>query len=126
MKKLKNDKSPGYDNILNEFLKLNTTLFKKTLLSIFNLLFKKGYFPDAWSVGMIIPIFKAGDPNLPENYRGITLHSCVGKLFTSMINSRLNLWAELKNKYDNDQYGFIDKRDTVDAMFILQNIVDIF
>ena len=126
MKKLKNDKSPGYDNILNEFLKQNTTLFKKTLLSIFNLLFKKGYFPDAWSVGMIIPIFKTGDPNLPENYRGITLLSCIGKLFTSMINSRLNLWAELNNKYDNHQYGFRDKRGTVDAMFILQNIVDIF
>ena len=123
---LKNDKSPGYDNILNEFLKHNTHLFKITLLSIFNLLFKKGYFPDAWSVGLIIPIFKKGDPSIPENYRGITLLSCVGKLFTSMINTRLNFWAEANNKFDNHQYGFREKRSTVDAMFILQNIADIF
>ena len=126
LKKLKNDKSPGHDNILNEFLKLNTSLFKKTLLSIFNVLFNLGYFPDAWSVGLVIPIFKKGNPNEPENYRGITLLSCIGKLFTSMINTRLNAWAEINNKFDKHQYGFRDKRGTIDAMFILQNIIDIF
>ena len=124
--KLKNEKSPGLDNILNEFLKLNTSLFKKTLLSIFNALFSKGYFPKVWSVGVIIPIFKKGDINQAENYRGITLLSCVGKLFTSMLNQRINVWAESNEKYDKDQYGFRTNRSTVDAIFILQNVIDIF
>lgn len=126
IKKLKNDKSPGFDNIINEFLKLNTPLFKNTLLSIFNVLFKQGYFPKAWSVGLIIPIFKKGDHNLPENYRGITLLSCVGKLFTSLLNQRLNNWAEQNHKYDVNQYGFRDGKSTIDAMFVLQNIIDVF
>ena len=126
IKKLKNDKSPGFDNILNEFLKVNTPLFKTTLLSIFNVLYSKSYFPKAWSVGMIIPIFKKGNVNQAENYRGITLLSCVGKLFTSIINQRLNVWAELNNKFDKDQYGFRNNKSTIDAIFVLQNVVDMF
>ena len=126
LKKLKNNKSPGFDNVINEFLKLTNPLFKTTLLSVFNLLLTHGYFPKAWSIGLIIPIFKKGDPKLSENYRGITLLSCLGKLFTSIINQRLNQWAELYEKYDQNQYGFRDNKSTIDAMFLLQNIIDIF
>ena len=115
LKKLKNNKSPGFDNVINEFLKLNTPLFKEVLLYIFNALFNNSYFPEAWSIGLIIPIFKKGNPDSPENYRGITLLSCVGKLFTSLINTRLNVWAESNNKFDKNQYGFRDKRSTIDA-----------
>ena len=126
LRNLKNDKSPGSDKIINEFLKYNTDLFKKTVLMIFNVLFDKGYFPDVWSTGLIIPIFKAGDEHDVNNYRGISLLSCVGKLFTCIINNRLNKWAESQNVFDQNQYGFRDKKSTVDAMFILQSIVDTF
>ena len=126
LKKLKNNKSPGFDNVINEFLKLNTPLFKEVLLYVFNALYNNSYFPEAWSIGLIIPIFKKGNPDSPENYRGITLLSCVGKLFTSLINTRLNVWAESNNKFDKNQYGFRDKKSTIDAMFILQNVVDLY
>ena len=126
LKKLKNNKSPGFDNVLNEFLKLNSPLFKITLLSVFNILFTNGYFPDAWSIGLIIPIHKKGNPDSAENYRGITLLSCVGKLFTSLINTRLNAWAETNYKFSKDQYRFRENKSTMDAMFILQNVVDIY
>ena len=69
---------------------------------------------------------KKGDPTLPGNYRGITLLSCVGKLFTGIINQRLNSWAEHNLKYDGNQYGFRDNKSTIDAMFVLQNIIDVF
>ena len=58
MKNLNNNKSPGSDNIINEFLKYNTPLMKQALLCIFNNIFKKGYFPEAWTVGLITPIYK--------------------------------------------------------------------
>ena len=86
------------------------------MLSIFNILLHQGYFPKAWSVGTIIPLFKKGDPTLPGNYRGITLLSCVGKLFTGIINQRLNSWAEHNLKYDVNQYGFRDTRIRLSAL----------
>ena len=47
---------------------------------------------------MIKPIYKnKGDPMNPENYRPITLVSCLGKLFTAVLNERLNMF--LSEKY---------------------------
>ena len=126
IKQLKNDKSAGFDRVINEFLKYNTFLFKCTLLKLFNFFFNKSYFPKAWSIGLIIPIFKQGDVNNADNYRGITLLSCIGKLFTGILNRRLNQWAENDNILDSHQYGFRENKSTVDALFILQNIVDVF
>ena len=42
---------------------------------------------------------KKGDIGNVENYRGITLLSVVGKLFTSILNKRLNDWAENYNVF---------------------------
>ena len=40
-------------------------------------------------VERIISIHKKGDASNPENHRGITLTSCLGKLFNSVLNNRL-------------------------------------
>ena len=61
---------------------------------IFNNILTLEYFPEQWSIGSVIPIFKSGDKNVANNYRGITLLSCLGKLFTKVMNMRLNVWAE--------------------------------
>ena len=64
-------------------------------VNLFNLVFDTGIIPEAWSVGKIIPIYKQkGDKSDPSNYRPITLLSCMGKLFTSVINNRLQSFAE--------------------------------
>ena len=52
--------------------------------------------------------------------------SCLSKLFTNILNIRLNKWAEFTSCYDNFQFGFREKRSTVDAMFLLQSVVEIF
>ena len=57
-------------------------------------MFDIGYFPEAWSEGFIVPLHKKGDLDDPNNYRGITLLSTIGKLFSKIINSRLNMWGE--------------------------------
>lgn len=47
IKKLKHNKSQGSDNVLNEFLKDNTQLFRDAMLSVFNAIFSKAFFPTA-------------------------------------------------------------------------------
>ena len=96
LKSLKNEKSSGYDTISNEFLKNNSDDFHYVLLKLFNQILSSGIFPKEWAIGELIPIHKKGDPNNPDNYRGITLMTCMGKLFTSIINNRLQTFAEDK------------------------------
>ena len=55
-----------------------------------------------------------------NNYRGITLLSCLGKLFTSVINSRLYTYLTNKGLLGNEQVGFRPKHSTLDHIFALQ------
>ena len=69
IKELKNGASAGPDLILNEFLKRGTNGLLQYLLNLYNKLFEIGYFPENWSEGYIVPIFKKGDKEEASNYR---------------------------------------------------------
>ena len=94
VKQLRNGASAGPDLFLNEFFKNGNDTSMKYIYTLFNKIFELGYFPKSWSDGFIVPIYKKGDKNEPSNYRGITLLSTLGKLFTRILNNRLNEWAE--------------------------------
>ena len=90
IKKLKNGKACGDDNIVNEYLKSSVDCMMNVYYILFNMVFKSGIIPDGWTIGIINPIYKnKGNVSDPENYRPITLLSCFGKLFTSILNNRL-------------------------------------
>ena len=62
-----------------------------SVTTLFNIVLQTGKIPHAWSIGYISPIYKGkGEENDPDNYRGITVLSCFGKLFTSVINDRIH------------------------------------
>ena len=96
---MKNSKAPGSDQILNEYIKYTKTQMLPLYAKHFNLILETGIIAEKWAEGMIKPIFKnKGDPMNPENYRAITLVSCLGKLFTAVLNERLKMFlSEKKN-----------------------------
>lgn len=125
-KSLKNNKSPGLDNILNEHLKSTINLMCPLYVKLFNLILDTGIVPDSWTLGSIKPIFKnKGDPKDPNNYRPITLLSSFGKLFTTIINNRLHNFAEKYNIISDSQAGFRKNFSTSDNLFILKSLIDI-
>ena len=124
IKDLSKNKATGHDQVLNEFIINSPTNIRYLILMLFNSILTLEYFPEKWSIGSIIPIFKSGDKNISNNYRGITLLSCLGKLFTKVMNKRLNSWAEKHVKLNEAQYGFRRGRGTVDCLFILHGIIE--
>ena len=74
--KLKNNKSCGIDNIVNEFIKFSPNEYKLLLVKLFNLILKTGIIPTSWGISFISPIYKNKGPKSdPDNYRGISLIS---------------------------------------------------
>ena len=67
-----------------------------------------------------------GDPTDPSNYRGITILSCLGKLFTSCVNSRLTTYSNLFNVVGNEQAGFKQGFSTTDHSFSLKTLIDLY
>ena len=86
-------------------------------------MFNLSYFPEAWSEGLIVPLHKKGDLDDTANYRGITLLSTIGKLFSKIINNRLSVWGDKYNVYIEAQAGFRKGMGTVDNIFVLQGII---
>ena len=104
---LKNNKAEGVDYIKNEYLKNCPPDVVKLMVGLFNLILKFGFVPAEWCLGLIVPVFKKkGSPQDVNNYRGITLLSCIGKLFTSCINTRLTKYLDRKGIIGEEQAGF--------------------
>ena len=69
------------------FLKYGKSYLCPVLAKLFNVVLNSGIFPESWAKGLIVPVYKnKGDRSDPNNYRGITLISCVCKMFTSLIS----------------------------------------
>ena len=97
---------------------------KHTIVMVFNKLLKEGQFPASWTEGIIIPIYKQGGYTNPNNYRGITLKSCLGKLFCHVVNTRISNNLENRSFLIKEQAGFRKNFRTSDQVFILKTIVD--
>ena len=94
------------------------------LTTIFNHMFENNIYPDEWTKGVIVPILKKADLSDVNNYRGITIMSVFTKIFSIVLNNRLMKWAESSGTLNDCQYGFREHKETVDCIFILQNLIN--
>ena len=73
IKKLKCNKSSGYDKISVQFVNA-VGILCKPLAAIFNSSFKMDVFPDIWKIARATSIFKSGSKSDIGNYRPIGLY----------------------------------------------------
>ena len=107
VRNLPNNKAVGTDCIRNEYLKSTLHLLLPSYVKIFNIIFDTGIFPESWTLGVIQPVYKnKGDSKDPSTYRPISLLSCISKVFTSILNNRLNSFADEVNLISPSQAGF--------------------
>ena len=81
--------------------------------------------PTLWKRCNITPVPKSAmkDPHLPINYRGISLLSCVGKMYSSLLSNRILSYCELCNILVDEQNGFRKNRSCNDHIFSLSCII---
>ena len=121
LKKLKNYKSAGIDNISNEQLKYGAPGLLPWLKDLFEIIWKEEKIPSDWRKGIITIIPKKGDLTHCNNNRGITLRSTVSKLFQIIMLSRLG--AGLEDLLRENQCGFRRNRSCIDQLYSLHCII---
>jgi hypothetical protein len=125
VKTLKTCQSHRLDCIIKEyFIVFNNDILLPFLHTMFNTIFSTGYFPNILCTSLIVYLHKKGSTTDPANYRGISLVSCLTKLFTSILNKRLMAWVEHNDIISDAQFGFRSSLGTVDAIFALQTVID--
>ncbi|GBN55988.1 RNA-directed DNA polymerase from mobile element jockey [Araneus ventricosus] len=113
IKTLKPNKSPGLDQISNRMLKNLPLKFILYITFLLNVLMQNCYFPNCWKTAVVVPIPKPNsDLSLPQNYRPISLLSCLSKVFESVLLRRLNQFLDDNNIIISEQFGFRKKLST--------------
>ena len=121
-KGLKKNKAVGIDQITNEMIGCALPFLYFALKRLFNSIMWVQYYPKTWKTGIIINLFKSGDIYNADNYRGLTINSCLGKIFNCILNNRLVNFLESKKVICDNQIGFKRKARTSDHIFILNTI----
>ena len=86
-------------------------------------MYDTGVYPDKWSTGVIVPIYKKGDKDDPANYRGITLTCAMSKVFTFMLNKRIGEWTEQEDILSQAQFAYKAGYSTTDAVFVFHTVL---
>ena len=123
IKRLKTNKAVGCDNIPNEVLKQRSV--SEMLLKYFQTCFESGIVPTIWLKSIINPIPKDSkkNPYVPLNYRGISLLSCVSKVYSSLINKRITSYCNISDLIVDEQNGFRSGRSCEEHTFTLTCLI---
>ena len=78
-----------------------------------------GIFPDAWKRANVTPIHKKSDRQKKENYRPISLLSCVGKVMERIVFNELYEYCDTHNLLTWRNAGFKKNESTVNQLLYL-------
>ena len=89
---MKLNMSPGIDGIPSGVYRALNEQWISLLTNLFNDVLRSGQYPSCWSIELICPLYKSRPKTGPNNYRGITLLNCIGKILTAILGNRLFEW----------------------------------
>ena len=114
--------APGRDKVEYRHLKLVDPNCK-FLGAIFNKCLKENKIPATWKQSTTILIYKKGPADDPSNFRPIALMSCIYKLFTSILSSRVSSFAIANGLISSHQKSAKPSEGCHEHTFTLQSAV---
>ena len=93
------------------------------LALLVNQSFQTGIFPDKLKIAKVISLFKKGNPELPSNYRPISLLSIFSKIFEKLMYRRLYRFLEIHDVFFSLQFGFQENHSIDHALVSLTETV---
>ena len=116
-------KSVGPNSIPIKLLKIVGCSISPLLALLMNHSFQSGIYPDTFKIAKVISLFKKGNPELPSNYRPISLLSIFSKIFEKLMYKRLYSFLEVHNILYSLQFGFQENHSIDHALVSLTESV---
>lgn len=82
-------KATGVDGISVKLLKIAGDSIVSPLTFLFNMSIANGTFPSEWKKAKVTPIFKAGESNLVNNYRPVSVLCVLSKILEKHVHNTL-------------------------------------
>ena len=120
-KNVKLKKAPGYDQILNEMIRMSSesTIFQQTITKFFNQILKTGSPPRAWKKALLVLIPKP-DSN---DFRPISLISGLQKWFEGILANRITyLFERFEQERFQCQFGFRPQKSCSQVSIYLKEL----
>ncbi|KAK3517211.1 hypothetical protein QTP70_001131 [Hemibagrus guttatus] len=122
VQQLLSGKAPGVDEIRPEYLKSLDVVGLSWLTCLCNIVWWSGTVPLDWATGVVVPLFKKGDRRVCSNYRGITLHSLPGKVYSRVLERRVRPLVE--PRIQEEQCGFHPSCGTLDQLYTFHRVLE--
>lgn len=122
IRNLKEKKATGEDGLENEVWKYAPKEVGEALWEMLRKIWNGEEIPEDWRKGVICPIYKRGDKGAVKSYRGVTLIDTAYKIYAGILDERLKV--EIEDKLGESQFGFRKGREVIDAVYVLNHIID--
>uniref|UniRef100_A0A670KJT9 Reverse transcriptase domain-containing protein n=1 Tax=Podarcis muralis TaxID=64176 RepID=A0A670KJT9_PODMU len=103
-------KSPGPDELHPRVLKELADVISEPLAVIFENSWRTGEVPADWRRANVVPIFKKGKREDPNNYHPVSLTSIPGKILEQIIKQTVCEHLERNAVITNSQHGFLKNK----------------
>ena len=105
-------------------LKSSKLIITNQLLKLFNCILSQSIYPSAWNKSILTPLHKSGELSDTNNFRGVAVSSCLGKLFNKILNTRLEQKC-VREGLINDCQGSSKKGSrTADHLLVIKFLID--
>ena len=119
LQSLKNG-AAGYDDI-KSLLKMVSSCIVQPLVYSCNLSLDQRIFPDELKAANIVPLYKADDPFMFNNYRPVSLLSVLSKVFERVMYNRLMEYLDVYKILVSCQFGFRKLHSSYMALMALMD-----
>ena len=109
----------GWDDITPHMLKMIGNSINHPLVYMINLSLQQGIFPKELKIANVLPLFKANDTSVLNNYRPVSLLCVLSKVYEKVMYNRLIRFLEYFNILFENQFGFRKLHSSYMALMVL-------
>lgn len=106
---MKLNKGSGFDGVATIFLRECSDQLSSPMAILFSASLSQLYYPKAFKIGMLAPIYKSGSKKNMRNYRGVNTVPNIAKVFDIVVKEQLQLIIQPHIK--STQHGFLPCRN---------------